>query len=206
MDIVHCLALACAIVLSGCSAHRDADTQNKTHSHQAESLTLEQPEIPISVQVYQLKSVQKSSGIMKPDFSWIANGQEIKFSEFTKGKAVFLNYWATWCPPCRREIPDIVELAKEYGDRVVFIGIALENEDKASEAEKLVKAYASKSNINYINLVGDANLVDMLASLYGTVQAIPTTFIFNRSGQVVQRIDGSADKQGFLQELRKAIE
>lgn len=184
-------------------------TNNDAEAQQKKNATSSNKTSPVAsaskTKVYTIKSVTAAKGVTLPDFSWSEGGKEVKFSEFTKGKVVFLNYWATWCPPCRREIPDIIELAKEHSDKVVFIGIALENEDKASAAEKLVSAYASKSNINYINLVGDANLKDAVAGLYGDVQAIPTTFIFGKNGKIVQRIEGSTNKEGFLGELQKAL-
>ncbi len=199
------IAALSAFILLGCT-NNDAEAQQKkkaaplqTTSNQAAST------VSSGAKVYTLKNVQMAKSPVMPDFSWTMDGKEVKFSEYTKGKTVFLNYWATWCPPCRREIPDIIELAKEHGDKVVFIGIALENEDKASAAEKLVSAYANKSNINYINLVGDAKLIQPLSGLYGEVQAIPTTFIFGKDGKIVQRIDGSTNKEGFLGELKKAM-
>ena len=184
--------------------NNDAEAQQKKNTSSANKSAITTPSSP-KAKVYTIKNVTAAKGVALPDFSWSEGGKEVKFSEFTKGKVVFLNYWATWCPPCRREIPDIIELAKEHGDKVVFIGIALENEDKASAAEKLVSAYASKSNINYINLVGDANLIQPLSGLYGDVQAIPTTFIFGKNGKIVQRIEGSTTKEGFLGELQKAL-
>ncbi len=182
-------------------------TGNDAEAQQAKKAKKTSPEAAPtqSTLVYTLKNVQKAQGVAVADFSWMANGKEVKFSEFTKGKTVFLNYWATWCPPCRREIPDIIQLAKEYGDKVVFIGIALENESAASDAQKLVSGYVTKSGINYINLVGGSDLVQAASGLYGDVQAIPTTFIFGKNGKIAQRIEGSTNKEGFLMELQKAM-
>jgi thiol-disulfide isomerase/thioredoxin len=189
---------ATGIFALGC-AKNDAEAQPKSPSKGTPAASAS------GAQVYVLKSFQPAKGGALPDFSWTTNGKEVKFSEFTKGKAVFLNYWATWCPPCRREIPDIIELAKEYGDKVVFIGIALENESAAAAAQKLVSVYVNRSGITYINLVGSGELVSALSELYGAVQAIPTTFIFGKDGKIAQRIDGSTNKESFLMELKKAM-
>jgi len=187
----------------GC-ANQDAEAQQakKTSAKASASASANAAK---GSQVFALAKVQAAKGMMLPDFSWTMNGKDVKFSEYTKGKTVFLNYWATWCPPCRREIPDIVELAKEYGDKVVFIGIALENESSSAAGEKLVSAFATKSGINYVNLVAVGDVQSAVSTLYGEVQSIPTTFIFGKNGKIVQRIDGSRDKESFLMELKKAM-
>lgn len=193
------LLLVIGVVALGC-ANQDAEAQQpKNTSKNAATTTAN------ASQVYALKAVQSAKGVMLPDFSWTVNGKDVKFSEYTKGKTVFLNYWATWCPPCRREIPDIVELAKEYGDKVVFIGIALENESTAAAGQKLVSAFATKSGINYVNLVAIGDVQGSVSALYGAVESIPTTFIFNKNGKIAQRIDGSTNKESFLMELKKAM-
>jgi thiol-disulfide isomerase/thioredoxin len=190
------------IIALGC-ANQDAEAQQAKNS--ATKAKTAATATANGAQVYALKSVQAPKGVMLPDFSWTMNGKDVKFSEYTKGKTVFLNYWATWCPPCRREIPDIVELAKEYGDKVVFIGIALENESTSAAGQKLVSAFATKNGMNYINLVAVGDIQGPISALYNPVEAIPTTFIFGKDGKIAQRIDGSTNKESFLMELKKAM-
>lgn len=205
-----CVTIVCCILL-GCAkndaeANQNAQQQSAQQKAKAAKTEKKPSASAKNNQVLVLKNVQTAKGVTVADFTWTtSDGKEVKFSEFTKGKPVFLNYWATWCPPCRKEIPDIIELAKEYGDKVAFIGVALENESSAPAAQKLVAGYVEKNNINYLNLVGGSAHINEMAALFGTVEAIPTTFIFNKNGKLVQRIDGSTNKEGFLSELKKAM-
>jgi cytochrome c biogenesis protein CcmG, thiol:disulfide interchange protein DsbE len=157
------------------------------------------------VYVYALTDVAATTTGKRADFSWTENGKTVKLSNIAKGKPVFINFWATWCPPCRREIPDIVALHKEYGSKIVFLGIALENEGKAVQAAKLVEAYAQKNGIAYINIVGDQAVMEKLTTAYGSISSIPTTFVVDKNGAIIENIVGSTDKEGFLAALKKVM-
>ncbi|HWF44261.1 MAG TPA: TlpA disulfide reductase family protein [Candidatus Kapabacteria bacterium] len=111
------------------------------------------------------------------------NGRVVRLSDF-RGKIVVLNFWATWCPPCRKEIPDFMELQKQYGPDVQFIGIALDEEGLAA-----VKPYLAKFPISYPILVPDKitspdspdrKIVDS----YGDMTSIPVTFVIDRQGTI----------------------
>lgn len=111
-----------------------------------------------------------------------ASNQVIDLSLF-KGKKVFLNLWATWCPPCRAEIPSIEKLsAKTDKNKTVFIMLSLDdNFDKA-------KSFATKNNMSLPVYFPAANLPQLFS-----VQGIPATFIFNEKGELIHRQDGSAN-------------
>jgi len=98
-----------------------------------------------------------------------------------KGKAVLLNFWATWCPPCREEIPSLIALQKKYQGRLVVIGIS-EDEDPPAEVQKFVQ----KAGINYPVVMSTPELV----SKWGGVEALPTTFLINSRGRVVWKHRG----------------
>ena len=103
------------------------------------------------------------------------DNNEISLSDF-KGKIVVINFWGTWCPPCRAEIPDFVEAYNEYKDRgVQFLGIGLD------EAENL-KAFAEEYNISYPILIDGS--IDTISSKW-RINFIPTTYIVNENGKVV---------------------
>ena len=96
-----------------------------------------------------------------------------------KGKVVLVNFWATWCPPCRAEIPDLVKLQAKYKDRLVILGIS-EDED-ATPAE--VKRFAVEQGVNYPIIMRTPEL----AKIFKGVSALPTTFVMDTEGKVRQR-------------------
>jgi peroxiredoxin len=122
------------------------------------------------------------------------NGHPVSLADF-KGKVVVLDFWATWCPPCKREIPDFIELQSQYGSRgLQIVGIGLD------EPEKL-KAFAISHGMNYSVLMG----TDDIAMKYGGISGIPTTFIIDKSGKIVNRFEGFRSKDVFENEIRRLL-
>ncbi|MBD3296300.1 MAG: redoxin domain-containing protein [Candidatus Omnitrophica bacterium] len=129
------------------------------------------------------------SGKTAPDFTLTdLEGNIFNFSS-TRGKVVILDFWATWCPPCRMEIPHFQELYEEYADSgLEIVGVAL---DKGGAS--VVRPFAQKMGVSYPVVPGGSEV----ASLYGGVRAIPTTFIINREGAIVSKAVGYRDKDFF---------
>ena len=121
-----------------------------------------------------------------PDFTLQdLNGQEVRLSDL-KGKVVVLNFWATWCPPCRKEIPDFNELQAQYGDKgVQFIGVALDEEGLAK-----VKKWTSTNPVNYPVVIADA----AIKKAYGEMNAIPVTLLIDRQGMIRTKYIGMRQK------------
>lgn len=110
------------------------------------------------------------------------NGQQVNLQSF-KGKKVFVNLWASWCPPCRREMPSIQKLYQSVDtDKVAFVLLSLD--DHFDKAKKFISQQKLKLPIYYP--------AENLPELFN-VQGIPSTFIFDESGKLVKRIDGGAD-------------
>ena len=110
-------------------------------------------------------------------------------SEQLKGKVIVLDFWATWCGPCRSEIPGYVELQKQYGPAgLAIVGISL---DRGGPA--VVKKFIAEPKINYQIVMGD----DQIAEAFGGVEAIPTTFIIDRHGTVRYRKVGTVAPEEF---------
>lgn len=131
-----------------------------------------------------------------PDFTLNdMSGAPFTLSEH-KGKVIVLNIWATWCPPCRKEIPDFVEMQEELrDDNVLFVGVSLDN-----EGWEVVRPFAKDYNINYPLVVDNGAVY----SRYGPFRGIPTTFIINKEGKVEYVAPGMVTKsmiQPILQEL-----
>ena len=124
-------------------------------------------------------------------------GKPVSSADY-KGKVVVLNFWATWCLPCRREIPDFIALQKEYGDRgLVFVGVALDD-----EGVSVVKPFAKEAGINYPLVIGDETVV----KAYEGVEVYPTTYVINRNGTIVSRHLGSLTKAEMEQEIKPLLQ
>lgn len=109
------------------------------------------------------------------------------------GKVILLNFWATWCGPCRAEIPDLIELQKKYGDTLQIIGLDVDDDDVAE-----VKKFVAKNGINYP--VGMAT--NEIRIQYGGVAALPTSFVLDKEGRVVQKHEGLRNPLLYEYEIR----
>jgi thiol-disulfide isomerase/thioredoxin len=105
------------------------------------------------------------------------DGQPISTAAY-HGKVVLINFWATWCPPCREEIPEMIALANKYKDKLQIIGVSMDD-DPPEE----VRDFARAQKMNYPIVMGS----DKLSEEYGGVDALPTTFVLDTSGRVVQK-------------------
>jgi thiol-disulfide isomerase/thioredoxin len=111
-----------------------------------------------------------------PDLS----GQAHSLKEW-QGKTLIINFWATWCPPCLKEIPEFIAMQKEYANKnVQFIGIAVD--DKAA-----VKDYAVKVSINYPILLATDNGIDIARQWGNIIESLPFTVIVNPQGKIIHR-------------------
>ena len=131
-----------------------------------------------------------------PDFK-VANieGKPLSLSA-SRGKVILLNFWATWCGPCRAEIPDLIELQKKYADRLQIIGLDVDDDDVSE-----VKTFVEKNGINYP--VGMAT--NEIRVQYGGVAALPTSFVLDDQGRVVQKHEGLRNPLLYEFEIRSLI-
>jgi cytochrome c biogenesis protein CcmG/thiol:disulfide interchange protein DsbE len=131
------------------------------------------------------------TGKSAPDFTLKdIKGKNVKLSSF-KGKVIILDFWATWCPPCRAEIPSFVELQKQYQKKgLSIIGIALDDNEK-------VKKFAGDYGINYTLLIGS----EKVQNQYGGVTAIPTTFVIGKDFKIKKQYVGLIGKEVFEKDI-----
>ncbi len=117
--------------------------------------------------------------------------------ESFKGKVVLLNFWATWCGPCKAEIPGFVELQSKFKDDLVVIGFSVD--DPADKA----RAFADEYKINYPVLLGLGR--DEVQDAYGPIWGIPTSFLIGRDGRVCKKHMGIAPKAVFEKEIQALL-
>lgn len=137
-------------------------------------------------------------GSAAPDFALtdIKTGRTVHLSDF-KGKAVLLNFWATWCPPCKTEIPWFKDVQQQYAaEGLAVIGVAMDEASRETLAE-----FSDGMGVNYLMLKGD----EKVAAAYGGVEALPTTFYIGRDGSVVKRVFGLAPHSDIEQNVKLAL-
>lgn len=132
-----------------------------------------------------------------PDFTLkTSDGKTIKLSDY-KGKVVIIDFWATWCPPCRKGIPDLISIQKEYKKDVVIIGISLDGEKTVKDVPGFVKDYG----INYPIVYGDEKIVNA----YGGIQGIPTAFVVDKKGNIVDKHVGLVPKDTYVNKIKELL-
>ena len=125
-----------------------------------------------------------------------ASGVPVKLSDY-KGKVVLLNFWATWCAPCKMEIPWFIEFEKTYKDQgFATLGVSMDE-----DGWKAIKPFVAQYAINYPVMAGN----NRVAELYGGIDSIPTTFLIDREGRIASTHLGLVSKHDSEAEIRRLI-
>ena len=138
-----------------------------------------------------------ANGTMAPDFTLkTLDGKDVTLSSL-KGKAVMVNFWATWCEPCKIEMPWLVELQDKYRkDGFEIVGVAMDDSDN-----KEIATFAKKMNVNYTILKGSEKVAD----LYGGLDGLPTNFFLDRNGKVIDSFKGLRSESVIVADIQKAL-
>ena len=171
--------ILCLIILIGCGSAKKPDSSSEKQT--------------LSEQKSLAKPLQQKA--LAPDFElYNLSGKTVRLSDFS-GKVLILDFFATWCPPCKAEIPHFVELKSKYGDSgLEIIGISL---DRGAGWNELLERFASTYQINYPILKGS----DEVVNAYGGIRAIPTTFVIDRNQVVKDKVIGYIDKASWEQKI-----
>ena len=154
---------------------------------------------PATGPLVQQRGKSKSGKQLPPDFRLpeLFSGKEIKLSAYA-GKVVLLDFWATWCGPCRMELPHFVELQEKYkGKGFSFVGISLDQ-----QGSDMVRNFATQWKLNYPIVVDSTGEVGMA---YGGIRSIPSTFLIGKDGSVLDMFVGYRPKEVFEEAIRKAL-
>lgn len=124
------------------------------------------------------------------------NGRIVRLSKY-QGKVVLINFWATWCPPCRAEMPDLVRLQREHGkDGLQIIGITYPPEQKAR-----VRRFAKSLKVNYPIILG----THKLKARFSSDETLPLTVVINRDGKVSEIISGILLREEFDEKIKPLL-
>ncbi len=139
-------------------------------------------------------------GSMAPDFTLKSTeGNTVRLSDY-RGKAVLLNFWATWCQPCKIEMPWFVDLQKQYGAQGLQV-IGVNMDDDADKDGAKIAEFARRMNLNYIVLLGN----DRVGDAYGGVEGLPTSFFIGRDGKIVGYVPGLVSHSEIEDNIKKAL-
>lgn len=152
-------------------------------------------EAPISDN-FHIKSAKERK--TSPDFALKdATGEVVKLSGL-KGKVVLLNFWATWCGPCKIEIPWFMDFQKTYKDRdFAVIGVSMDE-----DGWDAVKPYVEEKKMNYRVVIGN----DQISQLFGSIESLPTTLVIDREGRIASMHVGLVSKSTYQKEIETLLE
>ncbi len=144
--------------------------------------------------------VKAAEGKNAANFSWYdAKGKMVSLKSL-RGKTVLVNFWATWCGPCKAELPDIEAISKQYAQKgLVVVGVS---EDRGPDVLKSVSSFVKEHGLTYQIVIDSSNVADA----YGNINAIPTSFLVNKQGKIVKKWVGLKGKSFFEATVKSALD
>lgn len=199
------VCILCAVMLAGCgkkednkpaeiSQNQSKKTQKASSAPSGSTPSENAPQIQPSSEP-EVKKLESMGAA--PDFTLTAlDGKPVSLSGLS-GKVVLIDFWATWCPPCRKMIPALKELYSKYNRQgLEVIGISLDE-----SGHETVKAFVESMHMPYTVAIGDNTLSDS----YGKINAIPTSFIIDRKGDIRQKHVGFVEFQDLEQSIKQLL-
>jgi peroxiredoxin len=201
------IIFAAAVLYSGCGKKEDPSVkydnknqqntqQNSQNQQQQSNQTQQKPQESFAV-----KTVGESAGKNQMvDFTWTEDGKEKKLSDY-KGKVILLNFWATWCPPCKKELPALSQISTELKDKdFKMIGVSVDDN------MEVLNTFLKSNSLSYTIVFEPNQLVTKYMNATGQNQnVVPQTYLIDKNGKVVETILGARSKQDFLDLINKYL-
>ncbi|MCE1165517.1 MAG: TlpA family protein disulfide reductase [Bacteroidetes bacterium] len=197
------VALSVFLFLNGCGKkdEKPVTEQKKTETTQqtTQQTTTQQSS---DKQVYKISAVDEAKGDkVAPNVTWDENGKKVTFAD-AKGKVLFLNFWATWCSPCKKEMPDLSAINTELKDKnfkMYGINVFQKGNTTIDDVLKTIP-------VSYPILDGNDNVVKAFEKASGApMDGVPTTFIVDKTGKIVETLVGVRDKDTYLTLIKKYL-
>src|ERR1700733_2418978 len=185
------MALATTHVLKVVASNRASSVRSGPAAHSAQEKASPASNSDDEDDVPKVIRFASNAGPMPPFLVNDVEGHVLSTAEW-RGKVVIVNFWATWCPPCREEIPELLKLKKEYGDKLEIVGISEDDDPPES-----VLKFARQKGMTYPIVMATDQLIDS----YGGVPALPTSFVIDTQGRVVQKHSGLYPLESYRREI-----
>jgi len=203
-NILIALALVFTVALSSCGK-KDGGETTETKKDNSTVPTNKTPDTKTTTAAsyYTVSSVTGSaSKNAAPNFTWEENGKKMSMADL-KGNVVLVNLWATWCGPCKKEIPDLAKISQDMKDKnFKMIGVNVFQNPKS----QTIGDYLSANPIPYTILdAGDDFVKAFSEATKSDIEAVPTTFVVDKKGNIVETIVGARDEATFKTTINKYL-
>ena len=186
-----CISVLAIFAISGCGSEKDQSSQSMAE------VTADEP---VTAHENSDRSVRRAdNGTLGelPDKEFVTmKGESVKLSDY-RGEILMVNFWATWCGPCRKEIPELVKLKEKYGDQgFEIIGVALDE-----EGFEVVEPFLQQFGINYTIVADDYSYGNELGGIY----MVPTTYLVNKEGKIAFRKIGEITVENIESKITELL-
>ncbi|MGB9416684.1 MAG: TlpA disulfide reductase family protein [Acidobacteriaceae bacterium] len=197
-NLIVILVVVVALGLMAWSGYQNLQRRRAALKGQPHVTVLDQSNQTVQQDVASDEGLPNLRGKKAPPFTLkTQDGRKVSLADY-KGKAVLVNFWATWCVPCKLEMPWFVDLEKQYASQgFEILGVNEDDEKDHGEIDK----FAKKIGVNYPILLGN----DAISKAYGGIEVLPTSFYVGRDGKVVEEAAGLISRDEIEANIRKAM-
>lgn len=196
------LVLALAFIITSCGKKQEAPKTETKKNETTQTQPNETKKESAVSNIFKVTTVENGKGEkMLPNFSWDENGKAASIMDY-KGKVILINFWATWCAPCKKEMPDLSEINTELKDKnFKMIGVSV-----FQKGGQTIEDILKQIPVSYQIVDGNDAVVKAFEKAIGEpMDGVPTTVIVDKNGKIVETVVGMRDKATFNQMIKKYL-